>query len=162
MLDAYGERLLEAVHRRKVRRLFIDGLNGLMKAAVEPGRMDHFFTALANELRVLGVTTLYSLEVPDILGPAIRVPIDDISSIAENMILLRFIELRSKLYRLISILKVRNSDFDPSLHQYRITNEGIEIEATADSAESIMSGFAQGGGGLSLTKTEARPPKHGA
>ena len=68
MLDAYGERLLEAVHKRKVRRLFIDGLNGFKKAAIDPGRMDHFFTALANELRVLGVTTLYTLEVPDILG----------------------------------------------------------------------------------------------
>ena len=162
MLDAYGERLLETVHRRKVRRLFIDGLNGLMKAAVEPGRMDHFFTALANELRVLGVTTLYSLEVPDILGPAIRVPLDDISSIAENMLLLRFIELRSKLYRLISILKVRNSDFDPSLHEFRITNEGIEIEGTSESAESIMSSFAQGGAGLVLTKTKARSQTYGA
>ena len=64
------------------------------KAAVEPSRLDHFFTALANELRVLGVTTLYTLEVPDILGPAIRIPINDISSLAENLILLRFIELR--------------------------------------------------------------------
>ena len=127
MLDAYGERLLEAVHKRKVRRLFIDGLNGFKKAAIDPGRMDHFFTALANELRVLGVTTLYTLEVPDILGPAIRVPIDDISSIAENMILLRFIELRSRLHRLISILKVRSSDFDASLHEFKITDRGITL-----------------------------------
>ena len=29
MLDAYGERLLEAVHRRRVRRLVIDGLTKL-------------------------------------------------------------------------------------------------------------------------------------
>jgi circadian clock protein KaiC len=151
MLDAYGERLLEAVHRRRVRRLFIDGLTGLMKASIDPGRMDHFFTALANELRVLGVTTLYSLEVPDILGPAIRVPLDDLSSIAENMLLLRFIELRSRLFRLISILKVRNSDFDASLHEFRITNEGIEIENTSESAESIMFSFAQRTEGITPT-----------
>jgi circadian clock protein KaiC len=161
MLDAYGERLLEAVHRRKVRRLFIDGLNGLMKASIEPGRMDHFFTALANELRVLGVTTLYSLEVPDILGPAIRVPLDDISSIAENMLLLRFIELRSRLYRLISILKVRSSDFDSSLHEFRITNEGVEIEDTSESAESIMLSFAQGAEGTTPTSAKAKRQKHG-
>lgn len=139
LLDAYGERLLAAVRRRNVRRLFIDGLGGFTKAAVEPARMDHFFTALANELRVLGVTTLYSLEVPDILGPAIRIPVDDISSIAENMVLLRFIELRSNLHRLISILKVRNSNFDPSLHEYRITHSGLSIDATSDSAEAILS-----------------------
>ncbi len=137
--DAYGERLLEAVHRRKVRRLFIDGLQGFQKAAVEPARMDHFFTALSNELRVLGVTTLYSLEVPDILGPAIRIPLDDISSIAENMILMRFMEVRSRLYRLISILKVRDSGFDPNLHEYVLTDEGLAIEETSESAEAITS-----------------------
>ena len=130
MLDAYGERLLEAVHRRRVKRLVIDGLTSFHKAAVEPSRLDHFFTALANELRVLGVTTLYTLEVPDILGPAIRIPINDISSLAENLILLRFIELRAQLYRMISLLKVRDSDFDPSLHEFTIGADGIAINAT--------------------------------
>ncbi len=138
LLDAYGEQLLAAVRRRKVRRLFIDGLGGFTKAAVEPARMDHFFTALANELRVLGVTTLYSLEVPDILGPAIRIPVDDISSIAENMVLLRFIEVRSRLYRLISILKVRNSNFDPSLHEFTLASDGLVINDTSESAEAIL------------------------
>jgi circadian clock protein KaiC len=139
LLDAYGERLLEAVRQRGVRRLFIDGLGGFTKAAVEPTRMEHFFTTLANELRVLGVTTLYTLEVPDILGPAVRVPVEAISSIAENMVLLRFVEVRSRLYRLISILKVRNSSFDPSLHEYTITNSGLIINETPDSAEAILS-----------------------
>ena len=142
MLDAYGERLLEAVHRRKVKRLVIDGLTSFHKAAVEPSRLDHFFTALANELRVLGVTTLYTLEVPDILGPAIRIPINDISSLAENLILLRFIELRAQLYRMISLLKVRDSDFDPSLHEFTIGADGLAISATDASAEAIMSNFA--------------------
>lgn len=142
MLDAYGERLLEAVHRREVKRLVIDGLTSFHNAAVEPSRLDHFFTALANELRVLGVTTLYTLEVPDILGPGIRIPINDISSLAENLILLRFIELRAQLYRLISILKVRDSDFDPSLHEFTIGAGGLAIHATDESAEVIMSNFA--------------------
>ena len=139
LLDAYGERLLDAVHRRKVKRLFIDGLTSFRKAAVEPARLDHFFSALANELRVLGVTTVYTLEVPDILGPAIRVPVDDVSSLAENMILLRFIELRSQLYRLISILKVRDSGFDASLYEFAITGQGMQIHDTPASAESILS-----------------------
>ena len=95
LLDAYGERLLQAVHRRKVRRLFIDGLGAFRRPAViEPNRIGKFLTALMNEMRVLGVTTLYTLEVPDIMGPTIRTPIGDLSSVAENLILLRFVELR--------------------------------------------------------------------
>lgn len=139
LLDAYGERLLDAVRRGSVRRLFIDGLEGFTKAAVEPSRMEHFFTTLTNELRVLGVTTLYTLEVPDILTPVVRVPGQALSSIAENMLLLRFIEVRSRLHRLISILKVRNSHFDPSLHEYRITDSGLVIDDTPASAEAILS-----------------------
>ena len=95
-----------------------------------------------NEMRVLGVTTLYTLEVPDIMGPTIRTPIGDLSSLAENLVLLRFIELRSRLYRLVSILKVRDSQFDPSLHEFVTSDHGLVIEATSDSAEKIMTGYA--------------------
>ena len=127
LLDAYGERLLRAVHRRKVRRLFIDG-SGRLPAGCRQRtrtRIGNFLTALMNEMRVLGVTTLYTLEVPDIMGPTIRTPIGDLSSLAENLVLLRFIELRSRLYRLISILKVRDSQFDPSLHEYVTSDHGL-------------------------------------
>ncbi len=140
LLDGYGERLLEAVRCRGVRRLVIDGLGAFQGAAVEPSRLGHFLTALMNELRVLGVTTVYTLEVPDIAGPNIRVPIGDLSSLAENLVLMRYIELRSRLYRLISVLKVRDSDFDPSLYEYVTSGRGLRIEETCDSAEAIMAG----------------------
>jgi circadian clock protein KaiC len=144
LLDAYGERLLRAVHRRKVRRLFIDGLGAFQQATgSEPGRIGNFLTALMNEMRVLGVTTLYTLEVPDLMGPTIRTPIGDLSSLAENLIMLRFVELRSRLYRLVSILKVRDSQFDPSLHEYTTTSQGLVIDAKSDSAERITAGYAR-------------------
>jgi circadian clock protein KaiC len=144
LLDAYGERLLQAVHRRKVRRLFIDGLGALKQAAGgEPDRIGNFLTALMNEMRVLGVTTLYTLEVPDIMGPTIRTPIGDLSSLAENLILLRFVEFGSQLHRLISVLKVRDSQFDASLHAYVTSSEGLVIEATADGAQRIMAGYSR-------------------
>lgn len=142
LLDAYGQRLLEAVRRRGVRRLFIDGLGAFRTAASDPTRMGHFLTALMNELRVLGVTTVYTMEVADIIGPTIRAPIDELSSVAENLVLLRFIELRSHLYRLVSVLKVRDSDFDPTLHCYATTSQGLAIETNSKSAETIMTGFA--------------------
>ncbi len=144
LLDAYGEHLLRAVQRRKARRLFIDGLGAFQEAAgAESNRIGKFLTALMNEMRVLGVTTLYTLEVPDIMGPTIRTPIGDLSSLAENLILLRFVEMRSRLYRLISVLKVRDSQFDPSLHEYRTSSQGLVIEATSDSAERIMVGYSR-------------------
>lgn len=157
LLDAYGKHLLDAVHRRGVRRLFIDGLGGFQGAAGEPARMGHYLTALMNELRVLGVTTVYTLEVPDIIGPNIRAPIGDLSSLAENLVLLRYIELRSRLYRLISVLKVRNSAFDASLHEFSLTDEGLAIEESSESAEAIMAGLPPPSEG---TSPSDRKPQH--
>ena len=81
----------------------------------------------------------------DILGPAIRAPIDDLSSLAENLILLRYIELRSQLYRLISLMKVRDSDFDPSLREFTIDFNGLAIRDTPATAEAILSSLASNG-----------------
>ena len=156
MLDAYGAQLLAAIRARKVKRLFIDGLTSFKNAAADPARIGRFFSALANELRMLGVTTLYSLEVPDILGPVIRVPVDDVLSLAENMILLRYVELRSKLYRLISVLKVRDHDFDPSLFEYTIGPHGLDIKATSASAETLLADLGGSGRGFAGTAEQRR------
>jgi circadian clock protein KaiC len=121
------------------------------------GRIGNFLTALMNEMRVLGVTTLYTLEVPDIMGPAIRSPIGDLSSLAENLILLRFVEVHSRLYRLISLLKVRDSDFDQTLHEYATSNRGLIIEASAESAERIMTTYFRQREGESVISQPAPP-----
>jgi circadian clock protein KaiC len=139
-LDAYGERLLKAVQKRGVRRLFIDGLGALRSAPEGEERMRQYFPALANELRALGVTTLYSLEAGNIIGPATPLSFGDLSVLAENLILLRYVESGANLHRLISILKVRDSDFDHRLHEFVLTSEGPEIVESAASAQAIMSG----------------------
>ena len=163
LLDAYGERLLQAVHRRKVRRLFIDGFGAFQVAAAGSGagRIGMFLTALMNEMRVLGVTTVYTLEVPDIMGPTIRTSIGDLSSLAENLVMLRFVEVGSQLHRLISVLKVRDSQFDQSLHEYATSSRGLLIAPTSDSAHAIMLGYARQAMGEPLGDQPPRPGRGG-
>ncbi len=164
LLDAYGTRLLEAVHRRGVKRLFIDGLTAFQNGAIDASRTSNFFAALANELRVLGVTTVYTMEVPDVLGSSVRVPVDDASSLAENMVLMRFVEKGSRLYRVLSVLKVRDSDFDPSTFEFSLTGSGLSLKATSGSADRILTADADGtsartndtGGGESTNRPTQR------
>jgi circadian clock protein KaiC len=142
ILDALGNRLLEAVRRRRVKRLVIDGLLGFQEIAADrPHRIGRFLTALANELRVLNVTTVYTAETRNLIGGVIEGPTIGLSTIAENLILLRYVEIRSQLRRLISVVKMRDSDFDSSLREFRITATGIELAHTFESAEAILSGF---------------------
>ncbi len=141
-LDALAEKLLAAVHRRKVKRLFLDGVNAFKEVAY-PDRLGRYFIALTNELRALDVTTVYTSEWPALLAPAAELPDGAMVDMAENMILLRYVELRSQLYRLLSIIKVRESDYDPSIREFRITSKGIEVASTFESAEAILTGTAR-------------------
>jgi circadian clock protein KaiC len=139
LLDLYGERLLDGVRRRGVKRLFVDGLNAFQSASVEPVRLSQWLTALVNELRVLGVTTVFTLVVPDIIAPYMRSPADgDFLNLADNLILMRYVEVRSRLHRLVSVMKVRDSDFDSLTHEYVTTVQGLRIAETSDSAEAIL------------------------
>jgi circadian clock protein KaiC len=142
--DALAHRLLDAVGRRGVRRLFFDGLGGFLEASVEPQRISRFFAVLVNELRARGVTTLYTMETRDVVGRGIEVPVSGISSIVENLIALRFLEYRSRARRLLSVVKVRASGFDPTLREFVITEgRGISLAGAFEGAEGLLSGSAR-------------------
>lgn len=142
LLDELGHRLLDAVERRGARRVFLDGVGGFERAASDPARLMTFATALLNELRARGVTTLASWETPRLFGGAVDSPAPEISSIVENLLLLRFAEVRARVHRLLAILKVRDSGYDPRLMEFTIGAGGLEVSDTGESAEALLSGFA--------------------
>jgi circadian clock protein KaiC len=143
VLDAVVERVLRAVAEHRVTRLCFDGLHGFRHHAEYPERTRAVFSALVDELTRLGVTTLFTLETSDIVGSGIEVPIDGVSALADNIILLRHVELRSQLYRLISILKVRDRAYDGAIREFQITDRGVVVADTFDSAEQILTGAAR-------------------
>ena len=102
-----------------------------------------FWSALSHELRVLGVTALHTLEMPELIGAEVRVPVSGMSSLAEVMVLLRYVELRSRLFRLISLIKVREGAFDPTIREFAITDAGIVVGAPFEGVEAVLSGMAR-------------------
>jgi circadian clock protein KaiC len=52
------------------------------------------------------------------------------------------VELRSQLYRLISIMKMRESQYDSGIREFSISDEGIQVADTFESAENILTGHA--------------------
>lgn len=155
-MDALAERLLERIDERKVDRLrlFIDGVAGFRSAAVYPDRLGRFFSALTHQLRMMDVTTLYSDETP-LFSPGVDMPQPEAASTVENVILLRYVELRSQLYRLLSIMKMRESAYDSSIREFSISENGITVAETFESAESILTGHARLTSGTPPGKTAA-------
>ena len=126
-IDRLLGNLLAEVRRRGVRRLFIDGLDGLRSAALSPDRLRPAFTALANQLRALDVTVLFTLDLPEMISPSISVPASGISAISDNVIVVRDVEVNARVQQVLQIMKVRDSDYDSTIHNFIITSRGIEL-----------------------------------
>ena len=126
-LDSIAERLLKAVRELRPRRVFLDGLQGFQQGMDVPERLGSVFSTLAEELELLEVTTLYSVETEQLLGPSVRSPISGVSAITHNILLLRQEERDTELRRAISIVKMRDSGYDPHSRELLITDAGIQI-----------------------------------
>ena len=89
-------------------------------------------------------STICSMELPTLFSPTVELPAISrgATDLVDNMLFLRYVELESQLYRLISIIKMRGSGYDSVIREFRITDHGIEVASTFDSVEAILTDLA--------------------
>jgi circadian clock protein KaiC len=144
--DALAQELLEQVERHGVRRLMIDGLEPFAREVIDPDRAPRFVSALFNVLRDRGVTVVATQQTHALFGPELRAPLPGVEGLSDNVLLMRFFELEARLYRLISVLKMRDSDNDPHMRELLITSEGMDVAESFEAIEAILTGQAHGKG----------------
>ena len=142
LIDKLAYDLLEKVRRLGIKRLFIDALGGFERAAVHKPRLVEFFAALTNELRAMGVTTIATWELKEFAGPTVAAPASEISSILDNLVMLRLVELESEFKRVIAVLKVRDGHFEPRLYEVAFGNRGLKIALPLKSVAGATTGIA--------------------
>lgn len=128
LIDRLGYELLNTVENKQIKRVFIDSLGGMARVAADRSRIQDFYSTLMAELRARGVTVLATWEVQHLLGNQIEAPAPDLSSIVDNLLLVRFEQNGSELQRQLSILKIRDSAYDPSLMEVVIGSPGISVK----------------------------------
>ena len=127
LIDKLGYQLLKIVEQKQIKRVFIDSLSGMGRVAADKSRTPDLLAALMAELRTRGVTVLTSWETQTLLGSDIDAPAPELSGIVDNLLLIRFVRKGSELKRELSILKVRDSTYDPSFLEVVIGNFGISV-----------------------------------
>jgi circadian clock protein KaiC len=140
--DQLAWRLLDCIARHRPRRVVVDGINGFRAASFERGGFEMFLTALTNRLRAMDIDTLMTEEMP-LRGYGSGSPPHLISPIVENAILLRSVEFRGALRRFVSIIKVRESDYEPSVRELKISMAGIEVSEAPAAAADVLDGRAR-------------------
>lgn len=146
--DILADRLLLEVDRTHARRVIIDSEAELERAVLrglDPHRLEDYLAALLQALRSRNVTTLMLKETDKVVAASLDLSADALSILSENVILLQHIPYLGHLHRILSILKLRFSDHDTAIREFRIRSpKGIEVLEPFESAQGVLDGIARG------------------
>jgi circadian clock protein KaiC len=140
--DGWAWSVLETVEEMRPSRLTIDAFTDVARMFVVPSRQTSFGVAFSNELRRRGVTTIINLELDSYVSQTLDFPVPKISPMIDAGILMRSVELDSSVRRMISVIKHRQSWFDPTIREFSIEQGGIAIGDRFDAAK-LLTGSAE-------------------
>jgi len=123
-LDAVGATLRERVAEMEGGRVVVDSLAELAYAARQTERLPAYTWSIAAIASSRGASTLITSETA-LLG-ATELTLG-LSFLFQNMILMRFYEVGSRISRALSVLKMRDSDHANSHTEFVITDAGVEL-----------------------------------
>jgi circadian clock protein KaiC len=126
LADELGHRLLTVAKRRGAKRVFVDGMRGFEQALLFKNRLPALLNALNHALKADGATVFYSMETHRLVLPE-ELQFDEISAMVDNVVLLHYAMREGAFRRNVSILKVRDSDFDPFTHEFHISSGGVRF-----------------------------------
>lgn len=138
-VDVLAATVRNRVEGLGIRRFVIDSIAAVEVAILEPNRGPGFFASLINYLRerdVTSVMTQESIAFDGGIGEALG------AVLADNLIRLRSVEYHNRLRRVLSVLKMRQSAFDPSLREFRIDEGVIRVLPIDESGADAMGGIA--------------------
>jgi circadian clock protein KaiC len=125
-LDEWFYELLEVIERTHARRVFIDSLGDLRRAAVDELRFREYLYTLLQRCTNQQISLMMSQETPGPFGTA-RLTEDDISHLSDNVVLLQFVLRGAQLHRAVTVLKTRASRHSPDVREFKITPKGIVL-----------------------------------
>jgi circadian clock protein KaiC len=133
--------LREAVKRMKATRVVIDSLSGF-ELALAPTFRAEFRESLYRLIGALtgsGVTVLTTMEVVQEEN-ALRFTNNVISFLADDLLLLRYVEMDGALRKVVTVGKMRGSGHSKHFRLYDVTDRGILLHGSVEGYDGRISG----------------------
>lgn len=137
--DIHASRVKDAVKKIGARRVLIDSIKDIEIATPDKVRYKDYIYSLVNYFKMNDVTVMLTNEIPELFGP-FSLSEYGISFIADNVFLLRYVELRGKMSRALSIMKIRGSKHNKEIREFKITDNGLAIGKATKTLRGVLSG----------------------
>jgi len=142
-LDYIADALLQmakrSIERLGARRVAVDSLNGLSLSIAAEGRGQELVYALVKTFRAMGATAILTNETSQLLGTT-ELSGHGLSAVADNIVMLRYAEVQSRLATAVSVLKVRGSRHDDMLRELIITGDRVEVLGPFQIHQGVLTG----------------------
>ena len=125
-IDEWVYELLDLVEKTGASRVVIDSLGDLDVAAGDRIRFREWVFSVTQRFTRAGVSLMFIVEVPDLFQLR-RISDEGISHLADNVILLQYVQEGPELTRALTVLKTRAMQHRPIVHRYEITGRGFVL-----------------------------------
>ena len=122
------------------KRIVFDGLTTLERSSI-PEAFREFWVSLIGFMKENDITVLFSSTRaldPDVEGTAEA----HISTMTDVILVLRYVESRGAARRGLLVLKMRGSEHDKRVREYRITSSGLKVEGPMENVAGFIPGAA--------------------
>ncbi|HTE04975.1 MAG TPA: ATPase domain-containing protein [Planctomycetota bacterium] len=140
-IDEIVHLLVREIRRLSATRVVIDSLSGF-ELALAPTFREDFRESLARLVAALaaeGVTMLMTSELEDRYTD-LRFSPYGTAFLTDAIVVMRYIEVSSRLRRVLAVVKVRASSHSDELREFTIGDEGIRIGAMLAEQEGLLGG----------------------
>lgn len=140
-IDEMLYEIIEEIHHYKARRLVIDSLSGF-ELALAPTFREDFRESLYRMVAVLteiGITMIMTAELEDTYTE-LRFSPHGTAFLTDAIIMQRYIEVKGKLQRVMSVVKVRGSAHSEELRTFEINRDGIVVGNAVGNYEGLLTG----------------------
>ncbi|MYL17325.1 AAA family ATPase [Halorubrum terrestre] len=136
----FARMVREEVEERGADIVMIDGISGY-RLTLRGGdeQMLQQMHALGRYLKNAGVTSILVDETRNVTGE-FRATMENVSYLADNIVFLRHLEVGGELRKAIGVLKKRTSDFERTIREFEMTDQGITVGEPMSNLRGILSG----------------------
>jgi len=140
-IDEIVQLLLSEIRRLNATRVVIDSLSGFELALAPTFRADfrESLSRMVTALTGAGVSVLMTSELEDRYTD-LRFSPYGTAFLTDAIIVQRYIEVRSRLLRIMAVVKVRASAHSDELRQYHINDDGLQIGERLADQEGLLGG----------------------
>jgi circadian clock protein KaiC len=138
--DIHFSEVRDVIKQIDAKIVLIDSLKDLEIATPDKTRYKDYIYSLVNEFKVRGLTLLLTNEIMELFGP-FTLSEHGVSFIADNVVLLRYVELAGRMSRALSVMKMRGSQHSKEIFEFEIGSGGLRLLKPIRAVTGVLTGM---------------------